>query len=291
MVEQAALGTAGVISEALSINHREMQTGVSDLLSVHNPALETQPVGVPTNEGVDALALTNSSFSPPSEIGGASIPVHSDNLAALLATTPRPLAGPGPQGSQVLWYTGDFDGRNGLANELNTAVTDAKVYDAVLVRDDGGWTVNALFSNNLDNITPAPTRCSWEIRTTNTGEDELWGDGGQLLFSGTTACTHTATGRSGFGFNEFTDQVDVSDQGISLDAGKYWMNVTPIGSGSGRSFNTTTSHSNAVGDDRPRNFDAYWDSRFFMANFQYAAVAEGVYPVNQSMGVIGTVNM
>src|SRR5262249_13820138 len=78
MVEQAALGTAGVISEALSINHREMQTGASNLLGsgVRNPALETQPVGVPTKEGVEGLAATDSPFLPLPDVGGATVPVH-----------------------------------------------------------------------------------------------------------------------------------------------------------------------------------------------------------------------
>ena len=38
----------------------------------------------------------------------------------------------GPSG--ILWYNGDLNNINGLANEVNTAVTDAHVYDNFVVR-------------------------------------------------------------------------------------------------------------------------------------------------------------
>src|SRR5207249_3884094 len=48
----------------------------------------------------------------------------------------------------TLWYNGDFDGINGLANEKNTIVSQAAVYDDFNVTGPG-WNVNAVFSDNL----------------------------------------------------------------------------------------------------------------------------------------------
>ena len=46
---------------------------------------------------------------------------------------------PGP-----LWYNGDFNGVNGLANEMNTSLGNGlfnSVYDNFVVTDSGGWNV------------------------------------------------------------------------------------------------------------------------------------------------------
>src|SRR5262249_13241438 len=60
IVDQATLGPAGVISEVLSTNHREMQAATSDPFGSvgRGAALETQPAGVPTKDGIEGLALT-----------------------------------------------------------------------------------------------------------------------------------------------------------------------------------------------------------------------------------------
>src|SRR5207249_11154773 len=64
--------------------------------------------------------------------------------------TGTPTCTPGP-----LWYNGDFNGVNGLANEDNTSLGSgqfASVYDDFIVTG-GGWSVTAVFSDNLSSTT------------------------------------------------------------------------------------------------------------------------------------------
>ena len=52
----------------------------------------------------------------------------------------------------ILWYNGDFNGVNALANELNTSSGEgSSVYDDFIVTDSRGWDVTAVFSDNLEN--------------------------------------------------------------------------------------------------------------------------------------------
>ena len=75
----------------------------------------------------------------------------------------------------------------------------------------------------------------------------------------------TATGRSGFGFTEFT--VEVTGLSVHLDPGTYFLNVTPIGDlDRQRSFDSTTSGANCVGTPCGDNQNAFWDSNFFGAS-------------------------
>src|ERR1700736_525010 len=140
-----------------------------------------------------------------------------------------------PPGS--LWYNGDFNGVNGLANERNTGVTQAAVYDDFNVTTPA-WNVTAVFSDNLFSAMTV-TAADWEIRT---GVSE--GNAGTLVASGTTnSPLVTLTGRGGFGLQEY--MVEVTGLNVflpMLPSGQhYWLNVTPVGNGTGRSFNSTTS--------------------------------------------------
>ena len=189
--------------------------------------------------------------------------------------SPRHLTG------NILWYNGDFNGVNGLANEQNTSLGDgqfASVYDDFIVPAGPGWNVTAVFSDNLTdtNITGA----TWEIRQ---GISE--GNGGTLIASGTTVTpVVTPTGRSGFGFTEF--MVEVTGLNVSLADGTYWLNVTPIGDLSGRSFDSATSGTNCVGTPCGNNQNAFFNSNFFGANF--TSTANQGQPTDFSMGVTGT---
>src|SRR5262249_13614360 len=135
--------------------------------------------------------------------------------------TATPTCTPGnPNGpSGPLWYNGDFNGVNGLANELNTSLGDgqfASVYDDFNVTG-GGWHITSVFSDNLANTNI--TGATWEIRQ---GISE--GNGGTLIASGTTVTpVVTPTGRSGFGFTEF--MVEVNGLSVDLAPGTYWLNV------------------------------------------------------------------
>src|SRR5204862_127440 len=103
--------------------------------------------------------------------------------------TPTPTVTPScPSGA--LWYNGDFNGANALANEENTSLGSgqfASVYDNFIVPSGPGWTVTSVFSDNLSstNITGA----AWEIRQ---GVSE--GNGGTLIASelGRASCREGA---------------------------------------------------------------------------------------------------
>src|SRR5438093_1105422 len=188
--------------------------------------------------------------------------------------SPRHLTG------NLLWYNGDFNGVNGLANESNTARGSgefASFYDDFNVTG-GGWTVSGVFSDNLSSTTI--TGALWEIRQ---GISE--GNGGTLIASGMTMTpVVTPTGRSGFGFTEY--MVEVIGLNVSLAPGTYWLNVTPIGNLTGRSFDSTTSGTNCVGTPCGNNMNAFFNSNFFGANF--TSTANEGQPSDFSMGVEGT---
>jgi hypothetical protein len=182
-----------------------------------------------------------------------------------------------PPGS--LWYNGDFNSVNGLANERNTAISQAAVYDDFNVTGPLGWHVTAVFSDNLFSSMTV-TGADWEIRT---GVSE--GNAGTLIASGTTnSPVVTPTGRGGFGLQEY--MVEVTGLNIflpMLPSGQhYWLNVTPVGNGTGRSFNSTTSGANCVGTPCGNDQNAFFNSTSFGAYFTGA-------PYDFSNGVIGTV--
>jgi hypothetical protein len=188
-----------------------------------------------------------------------------------------------PPGS--LWYNGDWSS-NGLPNERNTIVTQAAVYDDFNVTAPLGWNVTALFSDNLmPPGQPITAGADWEIRT---GISE--GNAGTLIASGTTSSPIlTPTGRGGFGFLEY--MVEVTGLNVSLpmlpSGQHYWLNVTPVGNGTGRSFNTTTSGANCVGTPCGNDQNAFFNSTTFAAYF--TSTANEGQPYDYSNGVIGTV--
>jgi hypothetical protein len=211
------------------------------------------------------------------------------NLPALFVTAAFALnataIAQAPPGS--LWYNGDFNGLNGLANERNTIVTQAAVYDDFDVTAPLGWHVTAVFSDNLliPSFPPTITGADWEIRT---GISE--GNAGTLIASGTTdSPIVTRTGRGTFNFDEF--MVEVTGLNVflpMLPSGRhYWLNITPVGNGAGRSFNTTTSGANCVGSPCGNDQNAFFNSTFFGAYF--TSTANEGEPTDFSNGVIGTV--
>jgi len=180
----------------------------------------------------------------------------------------------------TLWYNGDFDGINGLANEKNTIVSQAAVYDDFNVTGPG-WNVNAVFSDNLMTAGEPIVGADWEIRT---GISE--GNPGSVVAFGLNApVTVTATGRSGFGYIEY--MVQVNGLNVNLTPGTYWLNVTPIDSGSGRSFNSTTMGANCVGTPCGNNQNAFFNSTYF--GYFFSNTANLGQPYDFSNGVIGTV--
>src|SRR5205809_3442620 len=143
-----------------------------------------------------------------------------NGTARLGCGSPSPTPTPTPTGSPTctpgaLWYNGDFNGVNGLANEENTSLGDGqypRVYDDFNV-PSGGWTLTSVFSDNLENT--VVSGATWEIRQ---GISE--GNGGTLIASGMTMTpVVTPTGRSGFGFR--SEERRVGKEWRSWVAGKY----------------------------------------------------------------------
>jgi hypothetical protein len=198
-------------------------------------------------------------------------------LALVLNTTVIAQAPPGGYGG-TLWYNGDFNGINGLANERNTAVTQAATYDDFNVPAGQMWIVTGVFSHNLENT--VVTAADWEIRT---GISE--GNAGTLIASGRTKSPEvTQVGQCGFGFCEY--MVEVTGINVTLVPGHYWLNVTPVGNGTGRSFNSTTSGANCVGTPCGNDQNAFFNSTYFGTYF--TSTANEGQPYDFSNGVIGT---
>jgi len=189
-----------------------------------------------------------------------------------------------PSYSGTLWYNGDFDGYNGLLDEINTA-NDARPYDDFLV-DGGGWTVNEVWSNNFINTQALPnvnniTQAAWEIRSGLSA-----GNGGTVVAGGTGSATHTATGRTFYSYYyEYT--FNVSELDVALAPGRYWLAVTPLtGQASYVSYNSTTVGANAVGTpagDNRNNFFNWVSQGYF-----FEPCVNVMDPHDYSLGVSGT---
>jgi hypothetical protein len=146
----------------------------------------------------------------------------------------------------LYFYGGDMDpnnpGSRALANE-NDSVVSGDPYGAATYQNfyvqGSAVTTTALFTNNLESITP--TSGYWEIRK---GISE--GNGGTLIASGTDPnVINTPTGRSRAGYTEYHTQVAAS---MNLAPGQYWFAVVPVCTTcNGRAFNSNTFGLNAVG--------------------------------------------
>lgn len=199
-------------------------------------------------------------------------------FALLAALFPTLRATPTYAAPTTLWYNGDANGVNGLANENNTGISQAAVYDDFVV-PAGGATLSGAFSNNLMNFTGV-TQATWAIRS---GLSQ--GNGGTVVASGTSAATQTATGRSAFGFTEY--RVEVGSLNLALTAGTYWLSVAPIGFGSGRSFVSSTSGANSVGTPAGNNANAFFNSSHFGSTFASTTAPSVGNQADFSLGVIG----
>jgi hypothetical protein len=115
-------------------------------------------------------------------------------------------------------------------------MSQSDVYDNFIVPVGQQWDISDVFSNDL--MTTSVASAHWEIRSGVSS-----GNGGTLIASGTESATPTATGRSLL-ITEYTVEVGLN---VLLNSGTYWLTVSPIDSGSGRSFVSTTSGTGAVG--------------------------------------------
>ena len=120
--------------------------------------------------------------------------------AAVLVFSGAPILSAG-----TLFYSGDFDpnnvNANSLSNEVDTAITGTATYTPFIV-SGSNWTVTGLFTDNLMNLSPAPTSANWEILS---GVSE--GNGGTVVASGSGTPTITDTGLSGFGYEDYEVEI------------------------------------------------------------------------------------
>jgi hypothetical protein len=198
-----------------------------------------------------------------------------------VTATPTPTTTP----TGALWYNGDFDFVDGLANEQDSfAQGYSHIYDDFNVPDTDGWNVTSVFSHDL--ISTTVTGATWEIRSGVSS-----GNGGTVVASGMTVTpVITDTGNNAFGFEEFS--VEVTGLNVDLAGGgaTYFLNVTPIGSlDGGRSFDSTTSGANCIGTPCGNNSNSFWDSDLFGVFFVPTSTGGSQFH-DFSMGVNGTVN-
>jgi len=190
---------------------------------------------------------------------------------------------------QLYFYGGDLSGNNpnAISNE-NDAIVSGDPYGSAVYQNFyalSNITVSGLFTNNLSSITP--TSGYWEIRSGVSA-----GNGGTLIASGTGSMTNTPTGRSGFGYNEYTNLV--SGLNVSLAPGQYWFAAVPeCSTCQGRALNDDTTGLNSVGKSDP-NLE-YVNSPFFGQNFEalgsdFPTGSSGVYVVPEpgSLMLLGT---
>jgi hypothetical protein len=174
-----------------------------------------------------------------------------------------------PSAATTLWYNGDMNRVDAWTNGTyvdGPGTYTAKVYDDFVV-PAGGWHVTDVWSNNL--LDGTFSQAQWSILS-----GVVAGIGGTVVASGTGNVTPVATGRSLFGYNEYT--VQVSGLNIDLAPNRYWLNVAPIGAAPGTSgffyaANTTTSGANAVGNPPGNNDNAFYDDP--NSGFTFATMA------------------
>jgi hypothetical protein len=210
-------------------------------------------------------------------------------VAGLLAVAAILHGQPTAAGGSVLWYNGDYDGRDTQVNQ--TLPTDGRIYDEFIVPTGVTFTITSVFSNNFMFNPSAATTAAWEIRSGVSA-----GFGGTLLDSGDGTDALTATGRfivvAPYGnINEYTNSVSVN---VTLGAGTYWLSVAPdVGNQplfGPDSFIGTTSGANAVGTPPGNDGNSFFSSTFFGQSFVPTTdpSIEGPGTWDYSMGVFGT---
>ncbi len=172
----------------------------------------------------------------------------------------------GVASASTLWYNGDFDSQNALANEEDSIVSYAATYDEFVVPAGQTWDVQSVWSNDVMNTTYTFDTAYWEIR-----QGVSSGNAGTLVAGGiTSAATQTDDLVSAFGLEEY--QALVSGLDVDLGPGAYWLTVVPVdnsATGDDRSYLCTTSGANAVG---PGLYgESYFNSEFFGADFEPAS--------------------
>ncbi len=202
----------------------------------------------------------------------------------------------GARADSTLWYNGDFNVNNmnippnALVNELTVGSpsTYSAVYADFIVPAGQTWSISSVFSNNV--MTTSVTTAYWEIRS-----GVMSGVGGNLLYSGTDSASQSATGRNGFGLQEYTIAVS-GLTGITLSGGAagttYWLSVIPIDSADGSSYITNTDGTNSINvqpGTSDMSFFTSTDPNVGVTYFEPVTNNLIPSPANFSMGVDGII--
>jgi hypothetical protein len=198
-----------------------------------------------------------------------------------------------PSAAATLWYNGDYFAttnpieipKSHVPNEISSSI-NGKAYDDFVV-SGGGWTISALYSNNVVYNTTLPdyytaiSVADWEIRQ---GVSPF--DGGTLLMSGTSAATATLV-QAYDGTGTYQVRVEVSGLNLSLADGTYWLCVTPhTVAGTGGNIDAlVTTGGNAFGYIPGHGYLNYWGTFFdgasmFGGDIDFSLGINGTYGMN-----------
>jgi hypothetical protein len=208
------------------------------------------------------------------------------------------MGGPPAACKPCLFYGGDMTptdpGVYGFPNGNSLTRPLTETLGAVEVPAGAKATVEGLLVNVLATQGEFnPKTATWEIRS---GVSE--GNGGKVVASGTGAANIAPTGRSAFGFTEYTVAVKAS---ATLTAGEYWINVSPqctvnTDTNCSEGFfasNTTQQTNNVRGSAQPSR-KMYFNSNYF--GFSWANWCDSSMGINSkecaalSFGIIGIGN-
>jgi len=170
-----------------------------------------------------------------------------------------------------LFYSGDFNSSNsdanGLYNGQGGAIGSggsAYVYGAFKVPKGKTWTVTYLGINTLSDASTVDPTAPYDVRTGVTS-----GSGGKdTTCTGTGKDTWVATGRSGFGLTEYTNEVKLK-KACSLKGGTkgttYFMNVLTSCLTSSCTSGAVTYESDQETNPGPNHVGtaAVWDDAYF----------------------------
>jgi hypothetical protein len=219
-------------------------------------------------------------------------------LAAFLVILSNQSVSPARAG--VLWYNGDYDNRDALANgsagiNFNGGFVEiSKVYENFVVPVGQTWQITSAFSTDeiLYGSGLKVTTATWEIRTGVSA-----GNGGTVVISGDTAASQVAvTPQAGFTYIAPPSLITVSIPTVTLTAGTYWLSVIPDDTNpffGDQAYVETTSGANAVGIPHGNDGNSFISNNLPSGGagsyfFTPTSSVEGAGTWYYSMGVIGT---
>lgn len=139
--------------------------------------------------------------------------------------------------ADVLFYGGDLDGINAMPSERDW-YADARAYDDFLISQQSS--VTGVFGTFYDWHDELPTSAYFELRS---GMEP--GSGGTLIASGDISVEATFLGFvHDTGVWRFSGKIS----SVELAPGNYWVALALISNLNGRSFLSTTSGDNGVGE-------------------------------------------